>query len=91
LATGIGREFWLDSTALVAFVGVKAEQCEFGDSSPNSFDGDLEVLNRLLNGAVDRTEEKRSSIAGASKSLHCFAIPPSCQPSEAWPAVWKSG
>jgi len=58
LATGIGREFWLDSTAVVTFVGVRAERCEFGNSSPNSFDGDLELLNRLLNGAVDRTEEK---------------------------------
>jgi hypothetical protein len=57
LATGIGRDFWLDSTALVAFAGTKAARYEFGDCSPNSFDGDLEVLNRLLR-AVDRTEEK---------------------------------
>jgi hypothetical protein len=58
LPTGIGRDYWLDSTAVVAFVGTKAERYEFGDSSPNSFDGDCEILDRLLNGAVDRTEEK---------------------------------
>jgi hypothetical protein len=57
LRAGVDRDYWLDSTAVVALAGPRAELCEFGDDPWHHGEGDSEILDVLLD-AVDRHERQ---------------------------------
>jgi hypothetical protein len=56
--TGVDTDYWLDSTAVVALAGSRAQQHEFGDCHWSRRQGDFQVLMTILDEAVDRTEER---------------------------------